>query len=154
MPSAQSTIDHLLRSMEDLGLSGKVVEVVRDIYTGSTTRITAGTSHSEPISCARGVKQGCPLSPILFNLAVEQLLRGVEGLNGGYLFDEFTLKVLAYADDLCLVASTPEELQAMLRRAEEFASSGLHSLSTSKSVVPFTVRDQAEDTLWQRTPCT
>ena len=107
--------------MKDLGLSG-VVEVVRDIYTGSTMRIMVGASHSDPISCARGVKQGCPLSPILFNLVVEQLLRGVEDLKGGYLFDEFTLKVLAYADDLCLVANPPEELQALLKRAEEFAS--------------------------------
>jgi len=84
-------IDHLLHSMEELGPSGKVVEVVKDIYTGSTTRITISNSRSDPISCSRGVKQGCPLSPILFNLAVEQQLRGVEDLNGGYMFDESTL---------------------------------------------------------------
>jgi len=46
---------------------------------------------------------------------VEQLLRGVEGLKGGYLFDEFTMKMLAYADDLCLVVSPPEEIQAILK---------------------------------------
>jgi len=39
-------IDHLLTSMKDLGLSGRVVEVVKDIYTGSTTRIMVGASQS------------------------------------------------------------------------------------------------------------
>ena len=55
--------------------------------------------------CTRGVKQSCPLSPILFNLAIEQLLQGLEDLDVGYQFEELQLKVIAYANNLCLVIS-------------------------------------------------
>ena len=107
--------EHLLRSMEELGLTGNIVEVVRDIYTGSTTRVKIDKAHSEEIQCRRGVKQGCPLSPILFDLALEQLVSNLENSReSGY--------TIGYADDLCLLADSQEQLQTMLDWATAFAS--------------------------------
>lgn len=96
---------HLMTSMGELGLGGNVVLAVKDIYCNTSTRLQVGKSLSDPITCSRGVKQGCPLGPILFNLAIEQLLWGFEDVDTGYQFQEFQLKMLAYADDLCLVAN-------------------------------------------------
>ena len=67
-------IDHLLRSMKELGLTGCMLDVVRDIYTDSTTRVKFGKAHTDVVQCWRGVKQGCLLSPVLFDLAMEQLV--------------------------------------------------------------------------------
>jgi len=63
--------EHLLGSMKELGLTGTTLEAVKDIYTGSTTRVKIGKAHTESVDCQRGVKQGCPLSSILFDLALE-----------------------------------------------------------------------------------
>ena len=55
------------------------------------------------MECRRGVKQGCPLSPILFDLALEQMVSGLEqGEDVGYtITGKERVAVLAYADDLC-----------------------------------------------------
>ena len=74
--------------------------------------------------CRRGVKQGCPFSPILFDLALEQLVSGLEGSQElGYgIGGEEKVTALAYTDDLCLMANSPEQLQTILDWATDFAS--------------------------------
>jgi len=107
--------EHLLGLMEELGLTGNTLEVVRDIYTGSTTRVKIGKAHTDTVECQRGVKHGCPLSPILFDLALEQLVSGIAGEDVGYnIGGDEKVAVLAYTDDLCLMAESAEELQRML----------------------------------------
>ena len=62
-------------------------------------------------------------APILFDLALEQLISGVEGHDElGYAIGGDTkIAALAYADDLCLMAESLEQLQAMLEQATDFA---------------------------------
>ena len=91
------------------------MKTVKDIYSGLTTRVKIGKTHTETVDCQRGVKQGCPLSPILFDLALEQLVSGIAEAGGGYhIGRDEKVAVLVYADDLCLMAESPEQLQEML----------------------------------------
>ena len=115
--------DHLLGSMNELGLTGCVLDVVKDIYTDSTTRVKIGKAQTDVVACRRGVKQGCPLSPILFDLAMEQLVSGLsKGTRFGYdITGDQKVAILAYADDLCLLAESSNTLQKMLDRTKEFA---------------------------------
>lgn len=80
-----------------------------DLYTGcsATVRTTAGTTTT--IRIEAGVRQGCPLSGILFNIAIDPLLRQQDA-------DREALEhtTLAFADDLCLLASSPAELRRRL----------------------------------------
>ena len=78
-------------------------------------------THTDVVQCRRDVKQGCPLSPVLFDLAMEQLVSGLEsGEQFGYEAVG-RVAVLAYADDLRLMADSAEQLQQMLDRTKEFA---------------------------------
>ena len=70
---------------------------------------------------ARGVKQGCPLSQILFNLAMKQLVSRLEEEGTGYHIEEQTVTVLAYTDDLCMIVNTNENLQKLIDKVQQFA---------------------------------
>ena len=115
--------DLLLSSMQRFGLSGSILTIVEDIYTGSSISVRTGkTSFTPPIPQRRGVKQGCPLSPILFNIALEGMLRHLEESAIGYPIAGHLITSLAYADDVCIAATSKTNLQTLLDRCLEFSS--------------------------------
>ena len=111
----------LLNLLQCAGLTGSTINIIEDIYTASSCHLRVGNTTSNPISLGKGVKQGCPLSPILFNFFIEGILRGVESLNHGYTMGETTLNSLAYADDLCLLCEDKAKLTPVLERVHAFA---------------------------------
>ena len=112
----------MLNTMERLGLSGSVLKIVRDIYSHSTVAVRTGRDSFTPaIPQNRGVKQGCPLSPILFNIVLESLLKYLATNKAGYTLAEDSYNSLAYADDVCVAASAKEGLQSLLDQCKEFA---------------------------------
>ncbi|KAL5509857.1 hypothetical protein EMCRGX_G005296 [Ephydatia muelleri] len=82
---------------------------------------TGKDTYTPAIQQNRGVKQGCPLSPILFNIALEGLLKHLATNTAGYLLAGYAINSLAYADDICVVASNRTEIQDLLNMCHEFA---------------------------------
>ena len=114
LKDAYGSVPHqtLFTIMGLAGLGGLTLQI-------STTRRPQPSAPGKtgPITIQRGVKQGCPLSPILFNLVMEVLIRAAEStVNVGYSIANSVVKILAYADDLSVFASTPEVMQGMLDR--------------------------------------
>ena len=64
------------------------------------------TVSSGLIHLTSGVKQGDPLSPVLFNIVMDQLLESLNESNLGVILDGMKLPALAYADDLALMATS------------------------------------------------
>lgn len=79
---------------------------MNDLSTATTT-IRAGKEQSRPISIKRGVKQGDPMSPIIFNLVMDELLCQLEELQGSATLDENNANCpyMAFADDLLLLTN-------------------------------------------------
>ena len=120
LKDAYSSVPHstLMRVLHLAGLRGATIDIIRDIYTDSTTRIKTKSAITTPIVCRRGVKQGCPLSPIFFNLVMEAVIRAVEDVpDSGYTVANSCIKSLAYADDLCILATSRTTTQKMLDQA-------------------------------------
>ena len=82
-------------------------DLVSALIDEATTSISTSTGSSTSRRISRGVRQGDPISGILFNLAVEPLIRSVDCLTE-------KLNILAFADDIILFADSPEELQVYL----------------------------------------
>ena len=75
---------------------------------------------SEPIPIRRGVKQGCHLSPLLFNLVIDEFVSGLDRGFGCALPCGTRVAVLAFADDLVLVSGSKPRMRSMISSLEEF----------------------------------
>lgn len=146
LSSAFNMVDHdkLLCNMHDLGFPRDAIDTIKDIYTNSVTIVQAAGGTTQPIQVNRGTIQGDTLSPFLFLLFLEPLLRwlhvGGRGYNYGCLTDEkeraqHICSAVAYADDLGIPANTPEQLMVQTKKLDLYCTwSGL-SANASKCCV-------------------
>lgn len=115
---AHSTIRDTLRVM---GLPPPLVEYIMSVYSDSTTRLCCDRWTSDIIKPKCGVKQGDPMSPVIFNMIIERLLNGLSEDIGAKI-GQISVNAAAFADDMLLFASTPRGLQQSIDHCTEFLS--------------------------------
>lgn len=123
--------DKLFSRMEKMGIPQYLVEAIRGIYR-ETIYYIEGTR----FLTSKGLRQGCPLSPLLFALYtsdMESVLRKWQ--SGGVVVKRKKIFMLAYADDVAIVAHSPEELKDMLKCLLRYSSARDLVISTGKSKV-------------------
>ncbi|XP_046856073.1 uncharacterized protein LOC124449166 [Xenia sp. Carnegie-2017] len=119
--------DVIRSSLQHIGVPADMIQLIGNAYSGASTTIKTPAGSTASIPIRAGVKQGCPLSPIIFNLCMELILRMVKSKasqlrSGVCKFQSRTVSCLAYADDLVLLARSPDALQQLLDRASDAAS--------------------------------
>jgi len=132
--------EHLQRTR----MPSPLLSIIQDFYDGDEYILKDGekTARVKPNT---GVKQGCPLSPLLFSLYIndiDKVARGVQGAVTGT--PEFSVTHMLYADDLTLTANDPGEMQTMLDHLHRYAQAKHLIINTTKSeVVHFNSRGTA-----------
>ncbi|XP_067131913.1 uncharacterized protein [Centruroides vittatus] len=119
-------------SLKWLGLHQDSIDLIQNLYDNYSTRIRTNAGYLQPITVNSGIRQGCPISPILFNLTLEVGIRMVESLDLGYTLHDHSFGILAYADDVVLVSSSQPGLKSQLDSLLQWADWASISLNAKK----------------------
>lgn len=115
--------DKLWMVMMDMGYPLHLIDLLVKLYRKQRARVKVAGTLSAWFRVRRGVRQGCVLSPYLFNILAEMVMREtLEGFNGGIQIGGRRVTNLRYADDIILLASTVMELQELVDRLDEVSS--------------------------------
>ena len=117
------------------GFDRDIVGILEKYYAGSKVRIGLQNFISDFIEQNIGLKQGCVLSPLLFALVIDRLAKSIEDSLLGATVGSVRIPGLLYADDIVLMANSPEELQSLLNRCAEFGSFSGLDFNVKKSQV-------------------
>jgi len=113
---AYDSIDRsiLWSRLEDIGIRGRMLKALTSIYKNVSCCVRVNGWKTDWFSVNCGVKQGCLLSPLLFNLFINDLALTLKGLGVGVHIDDDVIPLLMYADDIVLLAESESDLQLLL----------------------------------------
>ena len=110
----------LIKVLGKVGLPAKVVNIIKSLYLDTRATYMLGEFETDWVDIENGVRQGCVMSPTLFNLYTEELAVRIKQANMGINIGEDKLGILMYADDMLLMAENSGDLQSMLEIVEGY----------------------------------
>lgn len=112
--------ESIKRALERFRVPCVLAEYIMSTFNTSTT-IKVGQESTRPIRICRGVRQGDPLSPLLFNLVVDELLENLNArYRGGSLPGGTYCAAMAFADDLIIMSDHNIDMPLLLDETQEF----------------------------------
>ena len=110
-----------------MGIPDHLTYFLRNLYAGQEAAVRTGHGTTDWFQIGKGVRQGCILSPCLFNLYADYIMRnaGLEETQAGIKIARRNINNLRYADDTNLMAESEEELKSLLKVKEESEKAGL-----------------------------
>ena len=105
-----------------MGIPDHLTCLLRNLYAGQEATVRTGHGTTDWFQIGKGVCQGCILSPCLFNLYAEYIMRntGLEEAQAGIKIARRNINNLRYVDDTTLMAESEEELKSLLMNFPEF----------------------------------
>ena len=126
---AFDSVDHnnLWKFLQDMGIPDHLTSLLRNLYAGQEATVRTGHGTTDWFQIGKGVHQGCMLSPCLFNLNVEYIMRntGLNEAQAGIKISRRNVNNLRYADDTTLMVENEEELKDPLMQVKESEKVGL-----------------------------
>ena len=110
----------LWKILKAMGIPDHLTCLLRNLYPGQEATVRTGRG-TDQFQIGKGVRQGCLLSPYLFNLYAEYIMRnaGLEEAQAGIKIAVRNINNLRYADDTTLMAESEEELKSHLMKVKE-----------------------------------
>jgi len=112
-------IYNILTKLYNIGIRGNCFEFLKNLYLTSKARASLNGCLSEEFSINRGVRQGCPLSPILFNIFINDILDKCRRY--GVIVERKKCCGGLFADDIVLIAPGKKSLRKSLNKVHEWA---------------------------------
>ena len=115
-------MDHnkLWKILQEMGIADHLTCLLRNLYAGQEAIVRTGHGKTDWFQTGKGVRQGCILSPCLFNLYAEYIMRnaGLEETQAGIKIVGRNINHLRYTDDTTLMAESEEELKSLLMKVK------------------------------------
>ena len=104
-----------------MGIPDHMICLLRNLYAGQEATVRMGHGTTDWFQIGKGVCQGCILSPCLFNLYAEYIMRsaGLDEAQAGSKTARRNINNLRYADDTTLMAESEVELKSLLMKVKE-----------------------------------
>lgn len=128
--------EKLIEILQSTRVDNRDIRIIAALYWQQSAEIKVERETSESILIKKGVRQGCILSPLLFNLYSEAIFRESLDENiGGVVINGRRVTNLRYADDTVIMATNATELQRMVDRLVEYSEEYGLTLNISKTKV-------------------
>ena len=103
-----------------MGIPDHLTCLFRNLYVGQEAAVRTGHGTTDWFQIGKGVRQGCILSPCLFNFYAEYIMRnpGLEEAQAGIKIARRNIQNLRYSDDTSLMAEIEEELESLLMKVK------------------------------------
>ena len=138
-------VDHALmwNTLRRMGFPEHITHLLDRLYKGQTAVVRTEFGDTEPFPIGKGVRQGCILSPMLFNLYAEEIMRdaGLQESQSGVRIGGRVLNNLRYADDTTLMAGTDAELKDLSIAVKDSSKKYGLTLNMKKTKVMTTAKD-------------
>ena len=107
--------------LKEMRIPDHLIYLLRNLYAGKETTVRIGHGTTDWFQIRKGVRQGCILSPCLFNLYAEYIMRnaGLEEAQAGIKIAGRNINNFRYAGDIVLTAESEEELKSLLMKVKE-----------------------------------
>ena len=113
--------NRLWKILKQIGILDHLICLLRNLYSGQEATVRTGHGTTDWFQIGKGVCQGCILSPCLFNLCAEYIMRntGLDETQAGIKITRRNINNLKYADDTTLMAESEEKLKSLLMKVKE-----------------------------------
>ena len=114
-------LNKLWKILKEIGIPDHLTCLLRNLYAGQEATVRTGYGTTDWFQIRKGVCQGCILTPCLFNLYAEYIMRnsGLDEAEAGIKIAGRNINNLRYADDTALMAESEEELKSFLMKVKE-----------------------------------
>ena len=131
---AFDNVDHsyLFEVLKGFGFGSFFISCIKLLYHNNSSLLNINNSLCSSFSVQRGIRQGCPLSGYLYSLFIEPLLIHLRHKLSGFSAVP-SVKVLAYADDLCVIVNTQSDIAALTNAIQNFNLASSATVNWRKS---------------------
>ena len=153
-------IQHLfmIKILQKVGREGTYLNIINAIYDKPTANIVLNGGKPKPFPLRSGTRQGCPLSPLLFNIILEVLATAIreEREIKGIQIRKEEVKLSLFADDMILYIENPKDTtRKLLELINEFGQVAGYKVNTQKSVAfLYTNNERSEREIQETIPFT
>ena len=124
----------LFRKLENKNINGSFLNLIKNIYSQTQCAVKINKNTTNFFNYEKGVQQGNPLSPLLFNLFINDIFDIIKNDNSLLTLDnKYNFNALMYADDLIIMSPTQEGLQKSINALSEYCKKWKLNINTKKT---------------------